>query len=232
MKKSKKPTVTILIPTINEGKILTKVINHCLKIKQYETKLFVIISDRTTPDTVHEAKKSKAKIIHIGKRIGKGAAVCYAVPYIKTDYVIQIDADYQFLPKEIPNLIEPLLKGYDVTLGTRYEKGSNVDPDSVSYLRLFGSYGLSLATSLFSGKRVTDVMAGFKAFRTPVLKDLQPKVDHFGYEAELAIRAIKRGYNVVNIPISYKKREVGKSTVSSFKHGFLVLQTIIRTAFE
>jgi glycosyltransferase involved in cell wall biosynthesis len=232
MIKSKRPTVTILIPTINEGKILTKVINDCLKIKQYDTTLFVIISDRSTPDTVKEAKKSKAKIINIGKKIGKGAAISHAVAYIKTDYAVQIDSDYQFLPKEIPDLIEPLLNGYDVALGTRYQKGSKVDPDSVSYLKLYGSYALSFITTIFAKKKVTDVMAGLKAFKTPVLKDLSPQVNHFGYEAELVVRAAKRGYKIVNVPISYKKRVVGKSTVSSFKHGFLVLETIIRTGLE
>ena len=178
------------------------------------------------------AKESKAKIINIGDQLGKGIAIRYAIPYLKTDYVVQIDADYQFMPYEIPDLIEPLLKGYDVVLGTRYQKGSRIEPESVSLLRLVGSYGLSLITSIFAQKRVTDVMAGFKAFKTVVLKDLNPQVSHFGYEAELAVRAAKRKYKIINVPISYKKRTVGRSSVSSIKHGLLVLQTIIDTAFE
>ncbi len=232
MKNKQKPTLTIIIPSVNEGKILTKVIDACKKIKEYKQEILIVIMNKSTKATKDEAKKSGEKIINTGNRLGKGTAIKLAIPHIKTDYVVQIDADYQFLPEEIPQLITPLLNGYDVALGTRYQKGSRVEPDSVSYFRLFGSYALSLITSIFARKRVTDVMAGFKAFKTPVLKKLNPQVSHFGYEAELVVRAAKKGYKITNVPISYKKRDVGTSSVSSLKHGFLVLQTIIKTAFE
>ena len=230
--KKKKPAVTVIIPTINEGKILQKVIKGSKAVTEYDISILLVISERTTKETKKVAKESKEKIINIGDQLGKGTAIRYAIPHIKTQYVVQIDADYQFMPYEIPDLISPLLHGYDVVLGTRYQKGSNVEPESVSFFRLFGSYGLSLLTSIFAQKRVTDVMAGFKAFKTTVLKDLNPQVNHFGYEAELAVRAAKRNYKIINVPISYKKRKVGSSSVSSVKHGILVLQTIIKTAFE
>ncbi len=228
----KKPDVTILIPSINEGKVLTRVVNDCLKIKKYRIRIMIVLSNYSSNETMTEAKKVKARVVNIGDKLGKGTAINYALPYLKSKYTVQIDADYQFLPKEIPSMVDPLLKGVDVTLGTRYQKGSHIEPDSVSLLRLSGSYLLSLATSIFSGKRVTDVMAGFKGFKTDVLKDLNPQTPHFGYEAELAVRAARRGYKILNVPISYKKRNVGRSSVSSFKHGFLVLGTIINTAFE
>jgi glycosyltransferase involved in cell wall biosynthesis len=230
-KNNRKPKVTVLIPAHNEGKVLSKVIASVLKIHQYDIKLLVVISDKASEATKKEAKKSVAEIINIGEIAGKGIAVRQAIPYIKTKYVVQIDA-YQFLPEEIPLMVEPLLSGYQVVLGTRYQKGSHVDPDSVTYLKLIGSYGLSFITSIFAGKRVTDVMAGYKAFHTNILKNLNPQTDHFGYEAELVVRAAKRKYKIINVPISYKKRVVGSSSVSSIKHGFLVLETILRTAFE
>jgi glycosyltransferase involved in cell wall biosynthesis len=232
VKYKEKPTVTILIPSINEGRILTKVAKDCRKVTDYKITILIILSDKSTKTTKEEAKKTKEKIINIGNRLGKGTAIKFAIPHIKTDYTVQIDADYQFVPNEIPKLMNPLLNGYDVSLGTRYQKGAKIDPDSVSWLRLFGSYAISLATSLFSQKRVTDVMAGFKAFKTPVLKALNPQTNHFGYEAELVVRAAKRGYKIINIPISYKKRTVGKSSLDSIKHGLLVLNTIVKTSME
>jgi dolichol-phosphate mannosyltransferase len=120
------------------------------------------------------------------------------------------------------------LKSYDVTLGTRYEKGANVEQGSVSRLKLWGSYILSLATSLFSGQRITDVMCGFKGFKRSVLEELSPRVDHFGYEAELVIKAAKQNYKILNVPITYRKRISGKSNVHLIKHGILVLYTIFK----
>lgn len=232
MQKRDKPTVSIIIPSVNEGKILTKVYNDCKKLQNFDLDIVIVISNMSSAATKNEAKNSGAKVLNIGDKLGKGTAVKYAIPHINSEYVVQIDADYQFLPEEIPQLISPLLNGYDVSLGTRYEKGSNLEMESVSYIRLSGSYLLSLITSVFAKQRITDVMAGFKAFKTRVLKDLDPQTNHFGYEAELVVRAAKRGYKIKNVPISYKKRIVGKSTVSSIKHGMLVFDTIINTAFE
>jgi glycosyltransferase involved in cell wall biosynthesis len=224
----KKPTLTILVPALNEEKTITKIIVDCLKLKQYDVTVLVAVDSKTTDNTDKVAKKAGAKVIY-AKGLGKGSNVKSSLPYIKGDYFVQIDADYQFIPKDIPKLIEPLIKGYDVTLGTRYQKGSKVEKGSVSPLKLFGSYFLSFVTSLAARQRITDVMAGFKGFKTSVLKDLDPQTPHFGYEAELVVRAAKRRYKIVNVPITYKKRIVGSSSVSSIKHGLLVLGTIIKT---
>lgn len=232
MKIKKKPTVDVLIPAVNEEKIIKKVVKDCLRIKKYQIRVIVAVDSKTLDNTAEEAKKAGATVIHIGKGKGKGNAVKLAIPFLKNEYVVQIDADYQFQPYEIPKLMEPLLKGFDVTLGTRYEKGSRIEEDSVNVFRLIGSFCLSLITSLFAQKRVSDVMAGFKGFKRKVLKDLNPKVDHFGYEAELAIKAAQKKYKILNVPVTYKSRLAGKSNVNSLKHGLLVLETIIKTGLR
>lgn len=224
---NKKPNVLILMPALNEGKTIINTINDCLKSKEFNVKVLVIIDSKIDKSTLEAAKKTRATIINIGKGKGKGTAIRKAIPYSKDEIIIQLDADYQFLPSDLPKMVEPLLNEYDVTLGTRYQIGSHIDKDSVSLFRLFGSYGLSAITSIFARQRVTDVMAGYKGFKKGVLKKLNPTVDHFGYEAELVLRAAKLKYKILNVPISYKKREVGRSSVSSIKHGFLVLKTII-----
>lgn len=225
--KNKKVKITILMPALNEGKTIIKTINDCLKIKNYDIKVLVIVDSKIKKETLDAARLTKANIINIGKGIGKGTAIRKAIPYCKDEIIVQLDADYQFLPSDLSKMVEPLLNGYDVTLGTRYQRGSHIDKDSVSLFRLFGSYGLSAITSIFAKQRITDVMAGYKGFKKDVLIRLNPKVDHFGYEAELVLRAAHYKYKILNVPVSYKKREIGRLSVSSIKHGFLVLKTII-----
>lgn len=227
-----KPSLTVIIPAVNEESIIKKIVQDSLKHKQYKITVLVVIDSKTTDRTKPEAIKAGAKVIHAGSNKGKGAAFRYVIPYLKSDYAIQIDADYQFLPSEIPKLIEPLRKNYDVTLGTRYQKGAYVEKESVSVLKYFGSLFLSLATSLFARQRISDVMAGFKAFKTPALKKIAPTTNHFGYEAELVIKAAQNNYRIKNVPISYKKRTSGRSSVDSIKHGALVLETILRIGFR
>lgn len=231
MQTRNKPTVTVLIPALNEGKLIKKIIRDCFGIKQYIVDVLVVIDCKTSDNTEQEAKKNGARVIW-GNEPGKGSSVKYALGHLKGDYVIQIDSDYQFIPQDIPKMIEPLINGYDVTLGTRYQKGSSIEKGSVTLFKLIGSFILSLLTSLCAWKLVTDVMAGFKGFKTSVLKDLNPQVSHFGYEAELVIRASQKKYKIKNIPITYRKRASGRSSVNSIKHGFLVLGTIIKTALN
>ena len=227
---SKLPFVTIMIAALNEEKNIAKVVKECISLKDLKTEILVAIDSKTTDRTKEVAEKAGARVINTGKWRGKGAALRFAQKYVKGDYVVQIDADYQFLPKDIPNLINSLLDGYDVALGSRFEKGAKMEKDSVTAFRQLGIHFLSLATSIACGQRVTDMLAGFKAFKTDVLKDINITVDHYGYEAEEIIKAAKKGYKIVNVPISYKKRIEGKSKLMPIKDGFMFLNTIVKIA--
>lgn len=223
-----KPKVSILIPALNEEKNIQKIIKECLKLKQYKLQILVAVDGKTTDNTEYLAKKEKVDVVRIKKTGGKGTTFKYSIPHLKGDYVAQIDADCQFSPKEIPKLITPLLSGFDLSLGTRYQKGSNVEKGSVTALKLIGSFVLSFLTSYFSRQRITDVMAGFKAVKLNVLKQLNIQTPHFGYEAELVIKAAKKNYKITNVPISYKKRIAGSSNVRIIKHGILTTLSILR----
>lgn len=231
-RRSTYPTITVLVPAYNEGKNIERIIRDIQKLPHYHIDILVIIDSKTTDNTGQIAKRLGARTLYIKRSIGKGTNIKKAIPYITGRYAIQIDADYQFIPNDIPKLVRPLENGYDVTLGTRYQKDAHVEKGSVSNLKLFGSYFLSFMTSVVVKQRITDVMAGFKAFKTEVLKDISPTVDHFGYEAELVIRASQKNYRILNVPITYKKRQTGQSNVSSFKHGLLVLGTILNTGLH
>lgn len=234
MKKAgiKKPTVTITIAALNEEKVIAKTVKECLKLQQYDLQVLVVLDSKTTDKTQEVAEKAGATVIQTGKWKGKGAALRKASKYIKGDFVVQIDADYQFMPFDIPKFITALQNGYDVALATRYEKGANVYDGSVTPLRQFGIHFLSLATSIAAGQRVTDMLAGFKAFKTKVLKDINMKEDHYGYEAEVIIKAAQKKYKIKNIPITYKKRLIGNSNLMPIKDGFLFLGTILKVGLR
>lgn len=223
-----KPKVTITIAALNEEKVIAKTLSECFKLKQYNLQVFVVLDSKTTDKTAEVAKKAGATVIQTGKWKGKGAALRKAVKYVKGDYVVQIDADYQFMPFDIPKFIDALQNGYDVALATRYEKGAKVYAGSVTPFREFGIHFLSFATSIAAGQRVTDMLAGFKAFKTKVLKDINMKEDHYGYEAEVIIKAAQKNYKITNIPITYRKRVFGDSKLMPIKDGFLFLWTIIK----
>ncbi len=228
MKKiNRKPFISVMIAALNEEKNIEKTIRETLKIKKYKLEILVVLDSKTTDRTAEISKKAGAKVIQTGKWLGKGAALRLALPSAKGDIVVQMDADYQFMPYDIPKLVEPLLHGFDVALGSRYEKGGNPEKGSVTKLRHFGIYGLSLLTSLFIGQRITDMLAGFKAFKKDVLEDINMQINHYGYEAEVIIKAAQKGYKIICVPIDYKTRLGGDSKLLPFKDGYLFLETIL-----
>jgi len=226
--KTTKPYVSIMTAALNEEKNILNVIRDCKKLKEFKIEIIVVLDDKTTDNTAEVSKKAGARVIQTGKWRGKGAALKIAQKSVKGDFVVQIDADYQFMPSDIPKLIDPLTKGYDVALGSRYEKGAKIEKDSVTSLRHFGIVFLSLATSIAARQRITDSLAGFKAFKTPVLKKINFQEAHYGYEAEEVILASKKGFKIINVPVQYKKRNDGNSHVIPFKHGFMFLFSIIK----
>lgn len=231
-RKSEIPFISVMMAALNEEKNIARTVKETKKIKKYKLEVLVVLDSKTTDRTGEVAKKAGAKVIHTGKWLGKGAALRLALTHAKGEIVVQMDADYQFMPYDIPKLVEPLLNGYDVALGSRYEKGGNPEKGSVTRLRRIGIYALSLLTSIFCGQRITDMPAGFKAFKKKVLKDVNMQINHYGYEAEVIIKAAQKNYRIICIPVDYKTRMVGNSKLIPFKDGFLFLKTILSVGLE
>ncbi len=224
--------VSILIPAFNEEENIKKVINDTLKLQKQIPLEIIVISDGSTDRTAISAREAGAhKVIENKKNLGKGGAFKKGLQEASGEYLIQIDADYQFLPREIPRFVKELTNGADIVLGTRYEAGSSREEESVNYVRRLGSYFLSFFTSVAAGVIVTDVMAGFKGFQTKSLKSIPFMANDFGYEAEMVIRFAKKDKKIVNVPISYRRRISGKSNVHTFQDGFRVLWQIIISSF-
>ena len=232
-RKSKKAElISVIIPAYNEGKPIKQVIKDILQVAKSYPLEIIVVNDGSHDDTATVAKKAGAhKVITHRVNMGKGAAFRTGLKNAKGEYVVQIDADRQLYASEIPKLVTPLQNGFDVVLGARYSILSFIKPGSLSFLNMSGNLFLSFCASIFSGKMIPDVMTGFKAFKKKVALDINPNANHFGYEAELVVKAAKKNYRIKNILISTRKRETGKSNLRIVKHGLLVLTTIINSSF-
>lgn len=221
----KKPKVSVIIPTYNEQETISLLIKEIQKFKGKYV-LEIIISDGgSTDDTVKLSKKEKIEVIQNPGKRGKGIDFWEAAQKAKGDYIVQIDADYQFSPKEIPLFINALENGADIAIAHR------VDQSDAPFIRTFGNWVQSIVTTTLIRKKIHDTFAGFKAIKKSVLLDLNLQEHHFGYEAEIVIKGVRMGYKLVQIPVSYKMRQAGESQVNLLKHGFLNLKSIIKTSF-
>ncbi|MDO8269808.1 MAG: glycosyltransferase family 2 protein [Candidatus Levybacteria bacterium] len=225
-----KELISIIIPAYNEERNINKVLLKLKKLKKILNLEVIVVDDGSSDQTVKVAKQNADIVVRLKKNKGKGGAFIAGIQKSKGKYVIQIDADDQFQVKDIPKFLDKLNEGYQVVLGTRFDKG-NIEKGSVSIVNLFGNWLMSQTTIFFSGIHITDIMAGFKGFTRDSLKKMQLSTNHFGYEAEVIVKAGKLNLRVAEVPITYKKRLFGTSSVHALKDGIKVISTIAKMYF-
>lgn len=227
-----KKLVSIILTSYNEEKNISQTIADCQKLKN-QFPIEIILVDAASKDkTVEIANRMKVnRVLRFPFKRGKGADFWAGGLLSNGDYIIQIDTDHQFQPEEIPIFIQALEKGADVVIGTRFG-GGQIEKGSVSTRNFLGNWIMSSATSIASGRKITDVMAGFKGFKKNAFLALDLKERHFEYEAEVVVKAARMGMNLEQIPITYTKRVGGESGIRAFRDGFNVLKAIITVYFS
>ncbi len=224
--------VSIVLTSYNEEKNIARTIKDCKALNKLFPLEIIVVDAASKDKTVEIAKRMRVdRIIRFPFKRGKGADFWAGGLIAKGDYIIQIDTDHQFQPQEIPLFIDVLEKGADVVIGTRFD-GGKVQKGSVTTRNLFGNWLMSALTSLACGRRITDVMAGFKGFRREAFLALDLKERHFEYEAETVTKAVKMGMNLAQIPITYTKRVGGASGIRALQDGLNVLKAITKVYFR
>lgn len=227
-----KKLISIILTSYNEEKNIGRTIKDCQKLKRFFPVEIIVVDAASKDKTVEIAKKMRVdRVIRFPFKRGKGADFWAGGLIAKGDYIVQIDTDHQFQPDEIPLFVEALKKGADVVIGTRFD-GGKIQKGSVTARNLFGNWMMSTLTSLACGRKITDVMAGFKGFKKNAFLALDLKERHFEYEAETVVKAVRMGMNLKQIPITYTKRVGGASGIRALRDGLNVCKAITRVYFS
>ena len=159
---------------------------------------------------------------------GKGAAVMLGLSAATGDFIMIQDADFEYDPRDVPALLEPLLKGQaDVVYGSRFKNGFQVHRT----FHYFVNYVLTMASNLLSGLYLTDMETCYKIFRAPLLKSMNLRSQRFGIEVELTAYVAKLSVRVFELPISYYPRTQLQGKKISWKDGVAALYHLIRFNF-
>lgn len=227
-----KKLVSIILTSYNEEKNIGRTIKDCQKLKEFFPIEIIVVDAASKDKTIEIAKRTRVdRIIRFPFKRGKGVDFWAGGLVAKGDYIIQIDTDHQFQPNEIPMFVDALEKGADVVIGTRFD-GGTIEKGSVTFRNLFGNWIMSGATSIACGRRITDVMAGFKGFKKNAFLALNLKERHFEYEAETVVKTVKMGMNLVQLPITYTKRIGGTSGIRALRDGLNVCKAIAKVYFS
>lgn len=230
----KMPEISIIIASFNEEKNIRETIGRIYKtLPNCELILVEGGNDRTIAIAEEEKKKHPTMIIiHNKEDKGKGQAIRVGIAAATKPVMAQVDADSQFPPEELPQLLQPILENKaDIVFASRFVEGSTIEKGSLTRMRRLANWVVSGFTSLLCGNRLTDVNAGFKAWKSDVIRDINIKCNHFGYEPEIAIMAAKKGYRIVEVPVNYKGRQRGISNVKLLRDGIIIPIFLIKTKF-
>ena len=212
--------VLVIIPTYNEAESIKPIV---ARVRSSVPEAHILIADDNSPDGTGKladelaAEDDHVHVLHRKGKEGLGAAYLAGFRWgIDAGYgvLVEMDADGSHQPEELPRLLTAL-KGADLVLGSRWIAGGRVVnwPKSREFL----SRGGSTYSRLMLGVPIRDVTGGYRAFRKETLEGLgMEQVASAGYcfQVDLAWRAVKAGYHVVEVPITFVERELGDSKMS------------------
>ncbi len=217
------PTVSIVIPALNEGKNLPHVLP---KIPTWVHEV-ILVDGNSVDDTIAVAKSilPDIRIITQEKR-GKGIALRTGFAAAEGDIIVMLDADGSMDPAEIPAFVSALLVGADFAKGSRFLHGGGTH--DMSILRYSGNLGLTWLVRLFYGGKYSDLCYGYNAFWKKVLPLLDLDADGFEIETLMNLRALMARLKIVEVSSFEDLRIHGTSNLNTFRDGWRVLKVILK----
>jgi len=229
------PTVSVVIPTLNEERNLPHVFE---KLPEGIDEV-VLVDGGSVDNTVAVARELRPDVVVVHQtRTGKGNALACGFAACTGDIIVMIDADGSTDPAEIPLFVNKLVAGADFVKGSRFNHGGH--SHDITKLRKLGNDGLNLVVNVLFGTRFTDLCYGYNAFWASVVPVLDlpdtrlPKKtdgtkhwgDGFEIETMINIRAAVDGMKVGEVGSIEHRRIHGETNLNTFRDGFRVLRTI------
>lgn len=204
------PDVTVLVPALNEQDTIGEVVERLLALP---LNLQVIVIDDGSTDRTPEILKGfsdRIMVLRRDKPGGKGSAIRHALPHAAGTAVIIQDADLEYFPEEIPELVRPILEGTaNAVYGNRFAHGF---PKGMALPNKIVNRLLAWSVAILFGRSIHDEATCYKAFRRELLLDMELVCNRFEFCPEATAKAFRMGERIVEIPIRYEPRtkEAGK----------------------
>lgn len=225
--------ISFLVPAHDEARTVEELLDRIDELA-LDDRQIVVVDDGSHDGTADIVERWRARhdaedvaVIRQEHR-GKGAAVRAGIPHVDGDVVVIQDADMEYDPIEVPELIEPIERGKaDVVFGSRLSGGRA--QRAYLFWHLVGNRFLSLLTNVLFNTTISDMETGYKAFRTNVLRSLDLREDGFGIEPELTAKVCRRSdLRVYEIPISYYGRTYAEGKKITWRDGVRAIFVLLR----
>jgi len=229
----KQPMLSIVVPAFNEEGTLSGIVERLLAVQ--ESCEIVIVDDCSTDGTRAicdrlAAEDPRIKVAHHRVNAGKTEALKTGFALTTGKIVIVQDADLEYDPEEIGDVIALILDGNaDVVYGSRFlvRKGSRV----LYFYHYIANKGLTFLSNLCTNVNMTDVETCYKAFRGEIVRNMRITSSGFGFEIEVTAKVAKLGVSIYEVPISYHGRTYEQGKKIGMKDAMAAFWYIFRFNF-
>lgn len=226
--------IKVIIPAYNEADSIAHVIKDIPDIVDE----IIVVSNNSTDDTEKNAREAGATVLSEIQR-GYGYACLKGMDYIalqnpKPDIIVFLDGDYSDYPEELSKIIAPIMNdNIDFVVGARTKELR--EKDSMTGPQIFGNWLATTLMKLFFNSKFTD-LGPFRAIKYDKLLALNMEDKTYGWTVEMQLKALKRKYTYVEIPVNYRNR-IGVSKVSGTVKGAIfagvkILTWIFKYSFK
>jgi glycosyltransferase involved in cell wall biosynthesis len=222
-------TLSVLMPAYNEQRTIEIVLRKVLALDVHLKEIVVVDDGSTdrTPQIVQQLanEDDRVRFLQMDRNRGKTAAIARALKEAAGDILIVQDADLEYDPDEIPEVIGPILTGQaDVVYGSRFmvRKAARV----LYYYHYLANKFLTCLSNVLTNRNMSDIETCYKAFRAGVIKPLELTSSGFGMEVEITAMVCKTKARTYEVPISYYGRTYDEGKKIGMKDGIAALYYI------
>jgi glycosyltransferase involved in cell wall biosynthesis len=229
--------LSIIIPAFNEETTIEAVVHRVEAVDLGVIKKEIIVVDDASGDRTRDVIKNLSNVRTISHAVnsGKGAALTTGIKAATGDIVIFQDADLEYMPEDYSAVITPLLHGTcEAVMGSRFLRerpvfwGKRKSPYLNHYI---GNLLILWVTNTLYGKRFTDYEGCYKAFFRSTLLDTPIQATGFEFDNELVCKLMRKGIRLAEVPIQYNPRTYAQGKKTTWRHGLIMLWTIIKWRF-
>ena len=222
--------LSVIIPVYNENKSIEEVIDRVQKTGF--AKEIILVDDGSTDGSTEILKKYQGQegiqVILCEVNRGKGAAVREGIKAARSKYAIIQDADFEYDPQDYAKLYPVIESGQaDVVYGSRF-----MESNSIYYFRSMAANKLlTFLTNVLYHTKLTDMETCYKLFEVSKVREIPLHSRRFEFEPELTTKLLKRGYRIVEVPISYRGRSYDEGKKIKAKDGLIAIWTLLKYRF-
>lgn len=224
--------LSLIIPIYNEEKLIKEVLR---RVRQLPLDKEIILVDDASIDGTHRILEQEVAehpedtiLLTHKENQGKGAAIRTGLKHATGDIIIIQDADLEYNPEEIPQVIKPILEGKtNVAYGSRFLG----EVKRMRLPNLIANKILAFVVSVLYGQRITDEATAYKAFRREVIQQIELKCKGFEFCPEVTAKVLRKGEKIIEVPVTFTARTFWEGKKIGWRDFFIALYTLIKYRF-